>query len=139
MIYKFCHGACVAVSTVEPASAASVFVVLLGALPCLHPPSEVPVFLPSLYPLLLLLQPPFTCLPNGVQTLVLVFSPTPRLWQCYYFFRRANFCKKTGAFLAKIRALDGRKDGQNSSYVLKKRVNSTRDILTTKVRKSTQF
>ena len=59
--------------------------------------------------------------------------------QCYYFFRRAHFCKKTGAFLAKIRALDGRKDGQNSSYVLKKRVNSTRDILTTKVRKSTQF
>ena len=40
--------------------------------------------------------------------------------QYYYFFRQANFCKKTGAFLAKIRALDGRKDGQNSSYVLKK-------------------
>ena len=42
-------------------------------------------------------------------------------------------------FLAKIRALDGQKDGQNSSFVLKKRVNSTRDVLTTKVRKSTQF
>ena len=64
-------------------------------------------------------------------------TPRPELLlfhhQCY--FRRAHFCRKTGAFLAKIRALDG----QNSSYVLKKRVNSTRDILTTKVRKSTQF
>ena len=47
--------------------------------------------------------------------------------------------RKTGAFLAKIRALDGRKDGQNSSCVSKKRVNTTRDILTTKVCKSTQF
>ena len=29
-----------------------------------------------------------------------------------------------GLIFVKIRALDGRKDGQNSSYVLKKRVNS---------------
>ena len=42
---------------------------------------------------------------------------------------------QTGAFLAKIRALDR----QNSNYVLKKRVNSTRDVLTTKVRNSTRF
>ena len=36
--------------------------------------------------------------------------------QCAQFFRRAQICKKTGAFLTKIRALDGRKDGQNSSF-----------------------
>ena len=35
--------------------------------------------------------------------------------------------------------LDGQKDGQNSSFVLKERVNSTRDMLTTKVLQSTQF
>ena len=34
---------------------------------------------------------------------------------CSQFFRQAHFCKKTGAFFAKILALDGRKDGQNSS------------------------
>ena len=35
--------------------------------------------------------------------------------QCSQFFRQTHFCKKTGVFLAKIRALDGQKDGQNSS------------------------
>ena len=39
-----------------------------------------------------------------------------RLMQCSQFFRRAHFCKKTGAFWTKIRALDGRKDGQNSGF-----------------------
>ena len=38
------------------------------------------------------------------------------LMQCTQFFRRAHFCKKTGVFWTKIRALDGRKDGQNSSF-----------------------
>ena len=51
--------------------------------------------------------------------------------------RQANFWYKTGErralFLAKIQALDGRKDGQNSSFCIKKRINSTRDIITTKV------
>jgi len=49
------------------------------------------------------------------------------------------FVNRQALFLAKIRALDGRKDGQNSSDVSKKSVNPTRNILTTKVRKSTQF
>ena len=39
--------------------------------------------------------------------------------QCSQFFRQAHFCNKTGEkwafFLAIIRALDRRKDGQNSS------------------------
>ena len=49
------------------------------------------------------------------------------------------FGKRRALFLAKIWALDGRKDGQFQVFVLKKRANSTRDVLTTKVRKSTQF
>ena len=36
--------------------------------------------------------------------------------QCSQFFRPSHFCKKTGALLAKVRASDGQKYGQNSTF-----------------------